>query len=169
MSTFRLPAPEHLDVLAEVMASIHPDLARNDVTVGLIVAHAKCDKDGEPTGPALKLHGVACFATIRVTKLCERIKGLEDVQVRVDGDVWMTHTPEMRRAILDHELEHLIILADEKTGIVETDDANRPKLKLRGHDWDGGFFYSCVERHGADAIESIQYGNLRRAMMKMQS
>ena len=166
MPTYRLPDPEHLAVLDDVLRTIHPRLADAGVTVGLLLAHAKCNKDGEVTGPALKLHGVPCLALVRVSKLRDRIRGIADAVVDVDNDVWDSHTAEQKRSLMSHELEHIVVVENGKTGAPETDDAGRPKLKLRPHDFEIGGFWNTVERFGIDAHESLAYRDLHRKFVQ---
>jgi hypothetical protein len=164
MPTYRLPDPEHLAVLDDVLRTIHPRLADAGVTVGLLLAHAKVNKDGEMQGPALKLHGVACAALVRVTKLKDRVKGVEDAMIEIDADEWGNRPLATQRAILDHECSHLIIVTDGKTGVVETDDAGRPKLKLKPDDYTINGQFDVIERHGKDALETQTYADLHRVL-----
>jgi len=164
MPTYRLPDPEHAAVLDDVLRTIHPRLADAGVTVGLLLAHAKCNKDGEVAGPALRLHGVACAALVRVTKLKDRVKGVEDAMIELDGDRFGEHSPATRRAIIDHELRHIVVVTNAKTGVPETDDAGRPKLKLCPDDYSINGFFDVIERHGKDALEAQTYRDVHRVM-----
>lgn len=137
-----------------MMRAHHGHLIRAGVTVGVLTAHAPTDDEGNPKGAALKLHGVRCAATIKVTTQEQRVKGFEDAIIKVDGDRWDTFSPERQEAIIDHELTHL-----NPTG--DTDDCGRPKIKTRSHDVDLGGFTAIVERHGRNAVEAeiLDYAN----------
>ena len=164
MPTYRLPDPEHLAVLDDVLRTIHPRLADAGVTVGLLLAHAKVNKDGEVTGPALKLHGVACAALVRVTKLKDRVKGVEDAIVELDADRFPDTPHATRRAIIDGELNRIVVVTNGKTGVMETDDAGRPKLKLKQADWNISGQFDVIERHGKDALETQTFADLHRVL-----
>ncbi len=55
---------------------------------------------------------------------------------------------------MDHELTHLELA--EKEGAPVLDDGGRPKLKMRLHDYEFGWFTEVAERHKENAIEVQQ-------------
>lgn len=137
---------EHKEMLASVIAKYHPSLVEYKVRVGIIVAFARRDELDRPKGPAVKLHGYPCWATVKINSQKDRVEGKPDATVTIDGDRW-DDLPEARQiAILDHECHHLV-----PTG--ETDDCFRPKLEMRLHDIVIGGFSTIAERHGADSVE----------------
>lgn len=151
------PAPRDVEVLLhKVLADYHPDLIEAEVTFSLLFAHAKEDAEGNPVGPALKLHGYPALAIIKINSLQHRMEGLPDCTIRIDGDQWSTHLDEVKRAILDHEATHLALVRDS-AGNFETDDANRPKMKMREHDIVVGGFKEVVDRHQKHAVEAQQF------------
>lgn len=162
MSTFCLPDPEHTDVLAEVAKAYFPHLADAGVTVGLLVAHAKVGKDGEVSGHALKLHGLPALAIVRINKLRDRIRGMPDAMIDIDGDAYPGLPDAQRRSLFHHELEHIVVVYDKESGAVKYDDAGRPKLKLRPHEIVIGGFWGTVDAFGADAHESIAYRDVHK-------
>ncbi len=140
--------PGDVDViLREVLDEFHPSLVAASVRVTTLFSHA-----GDSGGPALKLHGYACAATVKVNSLKDRVEGKADATIVIDGDSWHDWSYEERRAVLDHELYHLELKQD-KEGQVKTDDAGRPKIGMRLHDWQLGGFAEIAERHGAAAFE----------------
>lgn len=150
------PAPASVqDQLRYLIDQHHPDLVTAEVTIAVLMAHAPTDGAGEPTCPALKHHGVRAAAVVRVVNLKDRAKGVADAEIVLDGDRWALWPAETQRSILDHELTHLVVVADtyEEDGVTLRDavlDAcDRPKLRLRGHDHEMGWFDSIAERHGA--------------------
>ena len=57
--------------------------------------------------------------------------------------------------MLDHELHHMEVKLDEE-GVVIRDDLKRPKLKLRKHDVEVGWFALVAGRHGSNSLEIEQ-------------
>ena len=157
MPTYCKATHEDDDLLAEVMTLYHADLADAGVRVGLLYAHAKRDdRTGEPRGPALKLHGYPCAALVRINSQRDRVQGKPDATIELDADAWEERPREEKVAILDHELEHLLLVRDDAGGVA-LDDANRPKLKMREHDLVIGGFVSVCERHKMAALEAQAY------------
>lgn len=134
---------EAVELLREVLQEHHPDLVEAGVTINLLFANAKAGADGEVKGPALKLHGYPCLATVKINSLKDRIEGKKDATIELDGDVWHEHAEARKKAI------HLVV-AREKDGSVKLDDAGRPKLKMRLHDMVVGGFTEVLERHGQE-------------------
>ncbi len=55
----------------------------------------------------------------------------------------------------------------DKDGKLKRDDAGRPRIKLRKHDFELGGFFDVVERHKTSAPESQSYIDLHRKMSQM--
>jgi hypothetical protein len=152
MTTTYTPAPPDItDRIAEVLMDYHGDLAEHGVTIGILMATS--DDEGEPT---VKLHGYPCAATIQITSYKNRCLGIADAVITIDSASWREFTEAEKIAALDHELMHLELVFD-KDGVLKTDDANRPKLKMRLHDFQIGGFAVIAERHGAASIESQEF------------
>ena len=133
-------------LIRQVMENNHPDLHREGVTVGALRVFSD---DGAP----LKSKGYPAVADIKPTSLEDRVRGLPDAKLRLDGSAWSDMTPEARTALIDHELTHLELVCDKETGDPVRDDHNRPRLKSRPHDWEIGGFDEVVRRHGDHAPE----------------
>ncbi len=143
------------DLQAQVKALMHrsyPDLADHKITVGVLMAHAPRREDGEPTGPAIKFAGWPAAAIVKINSLRNRVEGMPDATIILDGDTWEQRPSDEQAAILDHELYHIQVRKDEDEQAV-LDDACRPKLKLRPHDFQIGGFVAICHRHGAAALE----------------
>jgi hypothetical protein len=152
MTTTYTPAPPDItDRIAEVLMQYHGDLAEHGVTIGILVATS--DDEGEP---AVKKDGYPCAALIEKTSYKNRCLGIADAVITIEADIWKTFTEAEKVAVLDHELTHLELVYD-KDGVLKTDDANRPKLKMRLHDFQIGGFVVIAERHGAASIESQEF------------
>lgn len=162
MPTYRKADREDVALLDEVMREHHPKLVESGVRVGLLYANAPTDeKTGLPKGHALKLHGYPCLAIVRIASVRDRVQGKPDASIELDHDSWPSHSHETKRAILDHELTHLV-LATDRDGNLKVDDANRPALKMRPHDVICGGFQETALRHGKHAPESQQYVEAHR-------
>ncbi len=125
------------------------------VTVEAFLVFGPRDKNGFPTGPAIQVHGCQAAACIRASKLEERVAGRSDAIIHIDGDR-VKHWPVATlMAVLDHELQH-IELEKNTSGVPVLDDIGRPKIRMRPHDHDFGWFDCIAQRHGAAAVEVCQ-------------
>lgn len=156
MPTYRNAEKEVGSYLKNALGKFHHRLKEHGVTVGVLFAHAPRDKEsGEPKGPALKHEGYPAAAVIKINNQKDRVEGKTDATIVVDGDKWADWSDEYRTALIDHELTHLELdLDDDKA--VKLDDCNRPKLKMRLHDWQIGGFEEVARRHGDDSPEKKQ-------------
>ena len=118
------------------------------------------DKNGESQPGPLKLHGYLCYATVKITSYKDRVKGLGDAEIVIDAEVWDRIDEPTKKAIIDHELTHLLSIWD--AGALVTDDAGRPKLQLKLHDYHFGGFESIAKRHGASSIEVQTMQSIRK-------
>lgn len=143
----------HQDVM-ECMILYHRDLANAGVTVALLLASGPRDDSGELTGPAIKHSGYPAKAVIKITNLKERAAGLEDVILILDGDHCDEWSEQETAAIYDHELSHPVLVV--KDGAIVRDDLGRPKLRMRKHDFQVGWFFDVAERHKEYSTEAQQ-------------
>lgn len=155
MTTYQLAGPEAWGIMLEVMKQYHGQLHEAGVRVDVLFAHAPTDSNGDTTSPALKYHGHGCAAEVRIISLRDRVAGRGDAEITLNGDQYDLWTGCQLRAILDHELTHLELRVDDR-GAVKRDDADRPKLRLREHDQEFGWFDSVARRHGEDSTEVRQ-------------
>lgn len=160
MATYTKCPKEVLDLLRKVMEKHHPHLAAFDVNVACVFAYAKVNNEGIRVGCAVTCGGYQALAKIRVLNLKDRALGRGDAEIVIDGDQFPDFTEARQRALLDHELEHLEVVwevtppsSNLSAGVPETDDAGRPKLRLRKHDWQIGGFKAVAQRHGDDSFE----------------
>lgn len=162
-TSFSKADPEACRIRDEIMAKHHPRLVGAGVTVSLVMA-------SNDNGEAVKLHGYRCAAVVGCNSTKDRIEGKADATIAIDAQWWKHAKAAERAAVVDHELTHLLVergpdrITKDPTEIPEvfreirepsykTDDAGRPKLKLRLHDWQLGGFAEIVERHGDSAVE----------------
>lgn len=123
---------------------------------------------------------VAALATVKINPLKARVLGSGDALVMIDGDRWMDFEEPEQRAILDHELTHLELVYDddgelpeaaieaaeanptkERPRPIRLDDEGRPRLRIRLHDHQFGWFDDVVARHGRQAVEWAQFEKFR--------
>jgi hypothetical protein len=142
-------SPATSDVTAlirDVIDEHYPDLAEAEVTINALFAYAPEGK------PAVKLHGRPCYAVIKINSEKDRVEGKADTTMTIDGAAWKAFDDERRLALIGHECHHILVQRD-KDGEIKSDDAGRPKLKLRPHDWEFGGFDEIARRYGRASIE----------------
>lgn len=155
------------DDVAEMAAAIlckfdtHKPLLDAKVRIDYMMAYADEDENGNPTGPAIMCRGFAADGTARKIPVRDRVMGRGDCEVTVDGDWWdnEARTDQERMALLDHELHHFEVCKDED-GKVLLDSHDRPKIKLRKHDVEFGWFKIIAQRHGPASGEQQQAKSL---------
>lgn len=157
MPTFQKANTEVLRIAQEVLAKYpeHKPLIEVGLKIDYVFAFASLNDDGEPVGHALTKNGVMAYGIARILNLKDRVKGLGDCEIAIDGDWWATTGDEEKAALIDHELYHFSLKVDKK-GAVQMDDIGRPKLKLRKHDYEFGWFNAVAKRHGVHSLERHQ-------------
>ena len=167
MPTFKKCGQEIKHLVNRAMKNWHKQLEEFEVTVDCLFAFATTDANGDTTGCALKKNGLPAAALIRVTPLKDRTKGNGDAEMQIDGDEWENYSDKQKLALIDHELEHLQLLFD-KDGGLKRDDLDRPKLRLRPHDREVGWFDDVVKRHGRDAFEYSSFNSIWQSTRQMK-
>lgn len=148
-------APDVTNVIERVQQECHEEL--KGVTVaGLFAFHS------ESSLPVLKHGGYPAGAIVRITPLKERVMGVADSTIVVDRAGWLTMSQPQRDALIDHELTHLERKVNKKTGRPTYDAFSRPKLVMRRHDHQFGWFDEVAQRHGEASPEMRQ----ARALME---
>lgn len=138
------------DYVIEVMREYHPRLDEAGVTV-----EVRWQIAGDGEEHAIKVKGYPALATIAITPLKYRCLNVADAQIDIDRAKWVDMDDDRRKALIDHELYHLELVEDEETGEVKRDDADRPKLRIRPHDWEIGGFDAIAQRHQEHAAEVL--------------
>jgi hypothetical protein len=156
------------DLLAAVMKQHHPEFVEVGVRVNVLMAtRARDEKTGEPKGEsALRHHGWPAQALIKINGHRDRVAGKADADLYLDAERWDELTQRQRQALLHHELLHLEIQSDEDGNVV-LDDCNRPKLRIRPHDYQMGGFYQVAEDYGADAPEVLTLADVNRKYVQL--
>ncbi len=145
--TFREASTEVVALVGSVMREHFDQLVQAGVTVRTIMAHAGVDDDGEPKGPAIQKDGHAVAGRTKIVSLKDRVAGLDDAVMELDGDRWPEWQEMFQRSVIWHELNHL-----ELKGKI--DDAGRPKMKLRKHDIQLGVFLAGMEIFGSEGADT---------------
>jgi hypothetical protein len=133
----------------------HQLIERHKVKVDYLFAFADTDEDGQPINNALNKNGIRALGLCRKIGLKDRAKGMGDVEILIDHDHWKTIPEAEQRALLDHEMTHIQVCVNQRDE-PKLDAIGRPKIKIRKHDVEVGWFASVAQRHGAASIEQIQ-------------
>ena len=155
-TTYQLADDPVTAIVCAVMRQYHRDLVEVGLTCTVMMAWAAKDDHGEPLAPALKHHGWPVAAYIKINSLKDRVEGKSDCTIFLDADRWEELSEESQRALIGHELYHLVVRRDDE-GNVMSDDVGRPKLKMRPHDYELTGFAEIARRYGNDALEVQQF------------
>lgn len=148
-TTFQVADSEVMDLLASIISEHFEELENLEVKPIIEVLMAWTDKDG----PALKRMGHGCAAMVSVVKAEERSTGGPDVRIKIDRVRWLDLDEDGQKALLHHELMHLVPKMSAESDAQVLDDYNRPVIKLRKDDWMLTGFRKTVEIFGEQAIE----------------
>jgi hypothetical protein len=167
MPVFEKAKNATVELLGRIMKKYHPELHEAGVLVDVIMALPTTNSQGESTGPPLKKNGYPCAAIVKIVSLADRVAGLGDAMLKIDADEWKAMTDGQQAALIDHELTHLQLKRDGD-GVAKTDDLGRPKLQIKRHDVEIGWFSDVVRRHERDALEYQAFDTLTRSVAQMQ-
>jgi hypothetical protein len=154
MPTYRKAPAEIREQVAAVMDAYHGQLRDAGVMVDVLLARPTFDVNDDPTGPAIRVHGYAAVACIRILSYKDRVVRGFDAEITLDADHWEIASGAEQVAVIDHELTHLELVTND-VGVVR-DDAERPKLRCRKHDRHFGWFDIVARRHGEYSLEVRQ-------------
>lgn len=153
MKTYSL-APDADDIAEKMLSEHHDDL--DGVTVTCLFIY-----DIESSEAVLKHQGYPAAAVVRITPTRERALGVADATIVVDRTRWASSSARQKNALIDHELTHLERVMEVDDDGQETDEPKcdalgRPKLSMRRHDHQLGWFDEIAERHGEASFEVRQ-------------
>lgn len=154
MAIYRNADSQAHDLIHELIDEYHGSLKDCAVRVGALFAFAPRDEEtGEPKGDALKKYGLPASATVRIVSQRDRIAGLPDCQILIDGEAWEKEwSDEHKKAVLDQQLQYLEVQFDEEGG-VKLDACCRPRLRIIPPDYLISGFRMIAERHGDESVE----------------
>lgn len=164
-------------LMCEIKDKYHKDLKDCGAKIGIIMV-------ANPGKQALMLHGKPAAATVHSVALRDRITKGYDAEIAIDAEFWKNANENTRRALLDHELSHIVVKKvkvkkknkrkdhdDDETELeeheqqnmeIEYDDIGRPKLGIKKADYDiGDGFLTIIARYGKDAVEYQNFMTLR--------
>jgi len=158
MPTYK-KCPKEIDALAaDLISRFESHAPLTDCKVHIDFVFAYCDRDeetGQPLNNAIMHQGQKALGLTRILNEKDRVKGMGDAEILLDGDWWNQQASEEQQAgLLDHELHHVSLKTVK--GQYQHDFIGRPKLKLRKHDVQIGWFAVIAERHGKNSVEQIQ-------------
>lgn len=151
-------------MIQHALEKYQPQLLKEGVTVDCTIARRIVNDEDVH---AMKRAGYPIDAKIGVTSLQDRARGIADAKLTIDGLEWNIATDRQRLALIDHELEHLVLVEIKPTKKnrfmtgFKRDDLNRPMLKVKPHDWMLAGFKTVTERHGAHSHEAMQFAAFR--------
>lgn len=149
MPNYDTAPKEIIALINETTNEFHPELVEAGVTIEAVMAFD--DKGGYP----VKANGYPALACIRANSLKNRVKGFADAEITIDKSAYDALNDQQKKALIDHELFHLVVVRD-KEGNIKHDDAERPKIKLKKHDYQFGWFREIALRHGENSPEVYQ-------------
>jgi len=136
--------------VAHLKKLFHAPLFEAGVRIDVLTV---ADEDGDS---CLEHQGYPAGAVVRIVGSKDRVKGSGDAEIVVDEPTYMQLTDASKDALLDHELQHIELKIDAKKNRVKLDENGRPRLGLRKHDYQFGWFHDIAARHGAASIECRQ-------------
>lgn len=140
-----------LDVARRVKRLVkkyHPDLAKARVRIDCVFVTT----DGEDGAP-VKVNGYPALAAASTVPQKYRPATKADARITIDKEAFEELTDKQKDALLDHELQHFQAVIDENT--VALDGNDRPRIRMRKHDVQIGFFSVIAQRHGENSQEVI--------------
>ncbi len=150
MKSYAQASDEVRRIIERMHTAFHsPDL--DGVTISALFVF-----DLEATEPVLTHGGYPAQAVVRITPVRDRALGVADAVIVIDRSNWLMLNAPSRDALIDHELQHLERVVDDDTELPKTDAVDRPKLSIRKHDHQFGWFDAIAERHGEASPELRQ-------------
>lgn len=153
-----------MDLLNQVIQEHHRELVDAGVTVG-IVMQTKFDEDDNEI-PSLRCHGAQANAVVKIVSRKERTHREADAEITIDGVIWKSLSEICQKALLDHEVTHLIVKRDRKTQQFKRDDLGRPCLGMIPDDFTLTGFLDVVRRYGNAALEYQSVTRVHRAVIE---
>lgn len=149
MKTFSEASEDVLISQEQMTRQHHEELST--VKIGALFIY-----DDEEPNQVLMHQGYRAAAMVRACSLRERASGTPDAVIIIDRACWLEMSKLQRDALIDHELMHLELVVDEQTGKTKFDAIGRPKLRMRKHDHQFGWFDAVALRHKEASIEVSQ-------------
>jgi hypothetical protein len=147
--------PKHVtDIVESLIEKFHPQLAHVKLAIDLLFVVS------DAAYPVMA-GGYPAYAVVRSVSVKDRVKGCGDAEIVIDKEKYEEMDDKERAALLDHELYHIEPKRD-KFGGFERDGHGRPRINMKKHDHNFGWFAEIARRHGMNSIEVKQAMVLRR-------
>ena len=146
-TSYSMAAPPANELCQDIIQKYHVELDSVGVKVDILLAFRDPDSEKPSLG--------GIWGISKLINLKDRVKGMGDCEIILDGDACANFSKENWEALLDHQLEHFEVKRD-KNGDFIFDDINRPVLKLRPHDRVIRLFHGPAARHGNSSYEAQQ-------------
>jgi len=154
---FSLADTETEKLCADLLQKYHGDLDTTGATFDIVFALR--DPESTSDKPALAVRGQRVYGLSKIHSLKDRILGLKDAEIILDGDAWPSMSAKVKSAVLDHQLQYFEVKRD-KEGEFILDDLNRPVLAMRQPDRSFGWFDAVADRHRDHSLEAMQLRRL---------
>jgi hypothetical protein len=151
MKIYTKASSEVHDRAAHLLKLFHPDCQKIGLRIDIIFVSSDDDEEEHP----LMHQGYPAQAVISVVATKRRALGGGDVEIQVDEANYLSLTDAQKDALIDHELYHVELVTTRK-GKVKLDCCKRPKVTMRKHDRQYGWFDEIAKRHGAASLECQQ-------------
>ncbi len=151
MKTYSQAPSGTAERVAHLIKCFHRELLDAGVKIDLI--SVTTDKIGKP---ALMHNGYAAYAVVRSLGPKERTMGRGDAEIVIDEEQYLKLSDDQKDALLDHEVHHIQLILDKKTGKPKLDSRGRPRLGMKKHDYQFGWFSEIAKRHGIASMEVKQ-------------
>lgn len=151
MTTYCKGNDEVYDRAALIQKLFYPELVEAGLKIDILfIATDAEDK------PALTHNGYPAAAVVRVLGIKERTMGRGDAEIVIDEARYIDYSEAEKDALIDHEIHHIKLKRYKNTGPVFLDERGRPRLTLKKHDRQYGWFDEIAKRHGTASIEVKQ-------------
>lgn len=153
--TFKIADQEVKDLVNQLLSEYYQEFSAIGVRIDFLFAYGPKDEEDKLVGTAITVGGYPANGQCRILGLLDRTVGRGDAEIILDGDSWPKLETECKKALIDHELFHIVIKRNSD-GDVMKDSLDRPRLKLRKHDRQFGWFEVIAKRHGEASAEVEQ-------------
>lgn len=164
MKTYSAASADLEDHIRRMQAEHHEEL--EGVTVSALFVY-----DDESSESVLKHQGYPAAAVVSITPVKQRALGIADAVIVVDRPTWQVMSARQRDALIDHELQHLTrVIAEateEEPEHPKCDSIGRPKLAMRRHDHQLGWFDDVARRHADASVEVRQAQHLLQSTKQL--
>ena len=155
MPKYQLAEKPVFQMAAGIIKRHHQDLHAIGVKIDILFAFALEDSEGNKKTPTLSHQGYPANGIAKILNLKDRLCRGYDAEIILDGDAWAGLTDNQKLAILDHEITHFVVKRNSDGNVIR-DYMERPRLMMKKHERQFGWFDSIAARYGRDSAEVQQ-------------